>query len=152
MAKRVLVVDDYAPTVDLVRDALEIAGFSVLSAENGAECLLAVGAEHPDLVILDVAMPVMDGLKTLRVLRENPDTRHLPVILLTGRSEWPHVVDGWREGASLYLTKPVKVQAVVASARWLLGMLQPQGSLTADERGAGPQHSPLRNSTVIVDS
>jgi len=138
MAKRVLVVDDYSPTLELVRTGLEMAGFSVLTAENGAECLLAMAFAHPDLLILDVAMPVMDGLQTLRVLRQNPETRHLPVILLTGRGEWPDYVDGLREGADAYLTKPVTVSAVVASAKWLLGMSgSGKGSGILDASGQG---------------
>jgi len=138
MAKRVLVVDGYSPTLELVRTGLEMAGFSVLTAENGAECLLAVAFAHPDLLILDVAMPVMDGLQTLRALRQNPETRHLPVMLLTGRGEWSDYVDGIREGPNVYLTKPVKVSVVVASAKWLLGMSgSGEGSSIPDVSGKG---------------
>ncbi len=130
MAKRVLVVDDYPPTVELLREALETAGFAVTSARNGAECLYKVEAERPDLVILDITMPVMDGLEALRVLRGNPETRYLPVILLTGRREWVDFLDGNRQGASLYLTKPIELQRVISSAEWMLGVLH-QGETAA---------------------
>ena len=123
MAQRVLVVDDYPPTVELIREALEGVGFSVVSARNGMECLQKVESERPDLLILDIIMPVMDGLEALRQLRAKPETRYLPVIVLTGRSEWVDFLDGNRAGADLYLTKPLQIGRVVSSAQWMLGTL-----------------------------
>ena len=130
MDKRVLVVDDHAPTVNLIRDALETAGLSVLAARNGAECLLAVDRERPDLLILDVMMPVLDGLQTLRVLRGRPETADLPVIVLSGRDDFQDFRDLCRNGADLYLTKPIRIGAVVAAAKWLLEMC---GQQVADD-------------------
>jgi CheY-like chemotaxis protein len=121
MGKRVLVVDDHPPTVELLRDALVRQGLSVTSARNGADCLRKVEARQPDLVILDIAMPVMDGLKTLRILRANPATRHLPVIVLTVRTRETDVLAGWAAGADVYLTKPCKIQDLIATVKRVLG-------------------------------
>ena len=119
-AKRVLVVDDHPPTVRLIQTALEQEGYSVLSAANGAECLLAVHREEPDLVVLDVIMPVMDGFQTLRVLRENERTKHLPVVILTIRKSDEDILEGWKIGADLYLTKPFRVDELVAAVKRIL--------------------------------
>ena len=119
-AKRVLVVDDHPPTVRLIQSVLEQEGLSVITAANGAECLLAAHRGHPDLVILDVTMPVMDGLQTLRVLRENEQTRTLPVILLTIRESDQDVLEGWKAGADLYLTKPFQIGELVAAVKRIL--------------------------------
>jgi len=121
MEKRVLVVDDNAETVKVIQDALERAGFSVASAGNGAECLAAVEEKQPDLLILDIHMPVLSGLDALKLLRQRPDTEDLPVIVLSGKDEYADVRAGWGAGADLYLTKPVRLGAVVAAARWILG-------------------------------
>ncbi len=118
--KRVLVVDDHPPTVRLVQKALQQEGLSVITAGNGAECLMAVQQEQPDLIILDVMMPVMDGFQTLRVLRENEQTKELPVIILTSRKSDEDVFEGWRIGTDLYLTKPFQLSDLVLAVRRIL--------------------------------
>ncbi|UCC67030.1 MAG: response regulator [Armatimonadota bacterium] len=122
MQKRVLIVDDNPETVKLIGEGFATAGFSVCSANNGAECLRALASEDPDLVILDMYMPVLNGFETLRLLRESPETRNMPVIALSGSGEHRDVRSGWSAGADLYLTKPVRIGAVVAAAKWMLGM------------------------------
>jgi DNA-binding response OmpR family regulator len=129
MSHTVLVVDDHPPTVELIKDALEPHGFIVVSAGNGIQCLVAVDEEQPDLVILDLNMPVLNGLDTLRLLRQRVDDTNLPVIILSGRDRFADVRDGYRRGADIYLTKPVKVGAVVAAVKWLLGSVGKQPSL-----------------------
>jgi len=147
--KRVLVVDDHTPTVDLISDALETEGFSVLSAGNGAECLMKVYRESPDVLILDVSMPVMDGLEALRSLREATETARLPVIVLSGRGEFDDVLTGWQLGANLYLVKPVKIGAVVAAVKWLLGAPVSQQAQQAISEAKIPG-TPARNPRAVV--
>lgn len=120
MAKTVLVVDDHPPTVRLIQNALEQDGFSVITASNGAECVLAVHRDQPDLVILDVIMPVMDGFQTLRILRENAHTKRLPVIILTVRKSDEDVLHGWKIGTDMYLTKPFEVPELVSAVKRIL--------------------------------
>jgi DNA-binding response OmpR family regulator len=120
MALRLLVVDDDPQVVKIVQRSLEHEGFEVATAYNGAECLLAVGSQRPDLLLLDVTMPVLDGFETLRVLRERPDTRDLPVVMLTARSEGEDVARGLAGGADFYLTKPFQNAELVAAVKRVL--------------------------------
>ena len=120
MKKHVLVVDDHPPTVRLIRKALQNEGLRVTAARNGAECLLAIQGDPPDLVILDVIMPVMDGFQTLRVLREREETKRLPVVILSIRSDDHDVLKGLSTGADVYVTKPFKMEEVVLAVRRLL--------------------------------
>jgi len=120
MKKHVLVVDDHPPTVRLIRKALQNEGLRVTAARNGAECLLAIEGDPPDLVILDVIMPVMDGFQTLRVLREREETKRLPVVILSIRSDDHDVLKGLSTGADVYVTKPFKMEEVVLAVRRLL--------------------------------
>jgi DNA-binding response OmpR family regulator len=122
--KRVLVVDDDPLLVRLVRSALTAEGLEVAGAANGAEALLAVEAQHPDLVVLDVAMPVLDGFETLRALRAKPATASLPVIMLTARRSDADVTKGWATGADLYITKPFEVQELVLAVKRLLAVTE----------------------------
>jgi len=133
MAKKVLVVDDHAPTVALIRDALTPYGYEVIGAGNGAECVERVEDSEPDLLILDVHMPVLNGFDALRLLRQRGD-ESLPVIILSGRGDFSDVRKGWKRGADIYLTKPVKVGAVVAAVRWLLREEEEAGPAAVAER------------------
>jgi len=132
MARRVLVVDDHPPTVQLIKSALEGIGLEVRTAENGAECLLAVHEEKPDLVVLDVMMPVLDGFQTLKVLQQSQDTKDIPVIMLTARSSDRDVAHGWRSGVTSYLTKPFSVDQLVAMVRRILEVAAPAEAATEE--------------------
>jgi CheY-like chemotaxis protein len=113
----VLVVDDHPATVELVKSALEELGMEVETAENGAECLIAVSRRRPGLIVLDVVMPVMDGFQALQVLQQSPETRDIPVIMLTAKADDGDVSYGWSHGVTSYLTKPFSVEHLVALVR-----------------------------------
>jgi len=106
MSKRVLVVDDESHIVRLLQVNLERAGYEVMCAANGVQCLQQVQDDPPDLIVLDWMMPEMDGMETLGRLKANPATADLPVILLTAKTDDAAVFQGWRSGADCYLTKP----------------------------------------------
>lgn len=106
MARKILACDDEAGILQLVRVNLERAGYLVVTARDGREALQKVESEQPDLVILDVMMPYVDGFGVLQEVRRSPRTRDLPVILLTAKSEDADTRRGWQEGADSYLTKP----------------------------------------------
>lgn len=112
-SKCVLVVDDHPPTLQLIRSSLEGHGLRVRSATNGAAALLSVHEERPDLVILDVMMPVLDGFQTLDALQNREETKELPVIMLTARSSDRDVAQGWRSGVTSYLTKPFSIDQLL---------------------------------------
>jgi len=116
----VLVVDDHPPTLRLISNALESEGIAVRTARNGAECLLAIESERPDLLVLDVIMPVMDGFQTLRVLRETDRTKNLPVIILSIRSNDKDILHGLTTGADMYITKPFKMTDLVTAVQRML--------------------------------
>jgi len=104
--KRVLVVDDERHIVRLVQVNLERQGYEVLTAYDGVECLEKAKSERPDLIVLDVMMPRMDVFEALQRLKTDPETSHIPVIMLTARAQDRDVLQGYQFGADLYLTKP----------------------------------------------
>ncbi len=106
MAKRILAVDDEKHILRLVQINLEKAGYLVVTASNGREALEAVALERPDLIVMDVMMPEMDGLEALKKLKENEQTADIPVVMLTAKAQDADVLQGWQSGADLYLTKP----------------------------------------------
>jgi DNA-binding response OmpR family regulator len=127
MAKHVLVVDDELATAKMVKLALEGEGLDVSTAANGAECLLQVSTSRPDLVILDVTMPVLDGFETLRALRQREATKDLPVIMLTARAAAEDVLRGWSTGVDMYLAKPFSIEELLAATRRLLAGTETPG-------------------------
>ena len=139
MARRVLVVEDELPTLKLIRNALEREGIEVATAQNGAECLLAVEQQPPDLVILDVIMPILDGFQTLRALRGREETKHIPVVMLTARREDHDVLRGWVTGVDLYLTKPFQLADLLVAVRRILEVTK--GQLRTDETTADRETS-----------
>lgn len=126
MAARVLVVDDDPQVVRIVQRSLEREGFEVVTAYNGAECLLVLDSQRPDLLLLDIGMPVLDGFQVLRLLKEKPDTKGLPIIMLTARSGGEDVARGLMGGADFYLTKPFGNDELVAAVRRVLETSRPQ--------------------------
>jgi two-component system alkaline phosphatase synthesis response regulator PhoP/two-component system response regulator VicR len=106
MPKKILAVDDERHIVRLVEVNLARAGYQVVTAFDGREALQKVEAEKPDLVVLDVMMPFMDGFEVLRNLKANPLTADIPVIMLTAKAQDADVFRGWQSGVDCYLTKP----------------------------------------------
>jgi two-component system alkaline phosphatase synthesis response regulator PhoP len=118
---KVLVVDDAPDIVRLVRDYLEHAGFSVLSADNGVDALRIARTERPDLIVLDLGLPGRDGLDVTRELRR--DTA-LPIVMLTARADESDKLVGLELGADDYVTKPFSAKELVARVRAVLRRAQ----------------------------
>jgi len=115
--KKILVVDDEPKIVLLTRDYLERAGFSVLTANDGKSALSAARAERPDLIVLDLGLPTMDGLDVTRTLRRDTN---VPIIMLTARGEESDKLVGLEIGADDYITKPFSPKELVARVRTVL--------------------------------
>ncbi|MCA9953580.1 MAG: response regulator transcription factor [Ardenticatenaceae bacterium] len=117
MSKTVLVVDDEARLVNLVKAYLEQGGFRVVTAKNGREALFIARQEKPDLILLDIMMPEMDGHEFMRVHRQERPT---PIILLTARVEEDDKIIGLELGADDYVTKPFSPRELLARVRAVL--------------------------------
>lgn len=113
----VLAVDDTPETLGLLTDALEGAGLTVLVSTGGAAALALLQHITPDLILLDAAMPEMDGFATCRAMKANPAVAHIPVIFMTGLSDTAHVVQGLQAGGVDYVTKPVVLDEMMARIR-----------------------------------
>ncbi|HHX39919.1 MAG TPA: response regulator transcription factor [Armatimonadetes bacterium] len=118
---RILVVDDEPAIVEGLCEALELMGYQVQTAFNGQQALEAVDQVCPDLIVLDVLMPRMDGLQTLEILRGKPATRDTPIILLTALGSDMDIIEGIKAGATMYLTKPAEISKVVSLISAILG-------------------------------
>ncbi len=118
-----LVVDDDRAVRDSLRRSLEFNGYEVVLAADGAEGLVAVGAQHPDVVVVDVMMPRLDGIETTRALRAAGND--VPILVLTARDAVGDRVEGLDAGADDYLTKPFALEELVARLRALLRRVVP---------------------------
>lgn len=110
----VLIVDDVPENLAVLHDALDELGFTVLVANHGEAALEVTGQVKPDVILLDAMMPGMDGFEVCRRLKINLDTRHIPVIFMTGLAEAEHVVTAFKVGATDYVTKPIRAIEVLA--------------------------------------
>jgi CheY-like chemotaxis protein len=110
----IVVADDDEVLRELIVVNLEAQGAVVHSACNGAEALQEIASHKPDLVVLDVMMPVHDGLGVLQALRDEPSTALIPVVLITARAADHEIAEGWAAGADYYLPKPFRVDQLRA--------------------------------------
>lgn len=131
MAKKILVVDDERHIVRLVEVNLTRAGYDIVTAYDGIEALEKVKAEKPDMIVLDVMMPRMDGFEVLKRLQADPDTQDIPVIMLTAKAQDADIFRGWSSGVSSYLTKPFNPRELLTFVERIFQSLE-DGSLGAD--------------------
>ena len=118
MAKKlILAIDDEKDILKLIQYNLEREGYQVLTAKNGEEGLETARAKKPDLVVLDLMMPGIDGLEVCKILRSNKDTRAIPIIMLTAKSSEIDQIVGLELGASDYITKPFSVKVLSARVK-----------------------------------
>lgn len=113
MSRKILVVDDEQDLLDLMEIILGAEGFNIVKASNGKEALAQVEAEHPDLVLLDVMMPLMDGWEVLRTLKSSANTIKIPVVMVTAKIGPDDRARGMREGVADYICKPFAPREVV---------------------------------------
>ena len=119
--EKILVVDDSATDRLYLTEMLQQAGFTVITAENGEECLTKVEAEQPDLVLMDVVMPGLNGFQATRALSKNPETAHIPVIMCTGKEQATDRLWALRQGAKDCVIKPVVSAELLAKIEALNG-------------------------------
>ena len=121
----VLIVEDEPPLVELLSYNLEKAGFQIHIARDGEEALLAVEERKPDLILLDWMLPYVSGIEICRRIRRNPETRKVPIIILTARGEENDRIRGLEAGADDYVVKPFSPSELVARVRAVLRRTRP---------------------------
>ena len=119
MSARILVVDDILPNVKLLEAKLNSEYYDVITATSGEEALKKIKEESPDLVLLDIMMPGMDGFEVCRRIKEDHDTSHIPVVMVTALTDSNDKVRGLEVGADDFLSKPVNDTALMARVRSL---------------------------------
>jgi CheY-like chemotaxis protein len=119
--RNIMVVDDNPDIITIVKTILEGKGYQVLSASSGQELLNLLTERKPDLIILDIMMPEMDGLEVLGRLKAVTETASIPVILLTAKVQYEDVLGGYKLGADYYITKPFTSTQLVNGINLLLG-------------------------------
>ena len=128
MSARVLVVDDVAPNIRILEAKLATEYYNVLTATNGPEALEVAARDNPDIILLDVMMPEMDGFEVCRRLKADPAVSHIPVVMVTALSDMSDRIQGLEAGADDFLTKPVNDLALFSRVRSLVRL-----KMTMDE-------------------
>jgi DNA-binding response OmpR family regulator len=118
--QRILVVDDNPTNRDILEMRLKANGYEVLHAGDGEEALSAAKEHRPDLMLLDIMMPKLNGIEVCRLLKSDPELPFMPIVLVTAKADSQDVIDGLDAGADEYLTKPVDQKALVARVKALL--------------------------------
>ena len=115
--KKILIVDDEADLVETIRFPLELGGFQVLAAYNGEEGLNQARSERPDLILLDLMLPKLDGYKICRLLKFDDRYKHIPIFMLTAKTQEKDKILGKETGADEYLTKPFDIDELIAKIK-----------------------------------
>jgi two-component system cell cycle response regulator len=142
--KRILVVDDHEDNIELLRARLEARGYEVEGASDGQAALDAVKRVCPDLILLDVMMPKMDGIEVVRRLKANAELPFIPVIMQTALDSTENKVEGLDAGADDYITKPINFAELEARVNSLLRIKTLQSALAARERELSELNDKLR--------
>jgi DNA-binding response OmpR family regulator len=117
----VVVAEDEPQIANLVRYKLEKSGYEVLWGKDGQRAWELIQESKPDLVILDVMMPIMDGFEVLRAMHDGPETREIPAIMVTARGMEEDILKGFEEGAVDYMVKPFSVTELAARVKATIG-------------------------------
>ena len=148
-AAKILVVDDEPDAVELIRFNLSAAGFEVVTAEDGEEALKRARATAPDLILLDIMLPEVDGLEVCKILRRDPATSAIPIIMLTAKAAEIDRVLGLELGADDYVTKPFSPRELVLRIKGMLRRGQPNET-KADQIQLGELRIDIPRHQVLV--
>jgi DNA-binding response OmpR family regulator len=163
MTEKILIVDDDLETLRLIGVMLQRHGYEIAAATNGSQAVTMVNNELPDLIVLDVMMPGMDGIEVTEVLRKNMTTRGIPILMFTAKSQVEDKVNGYDSGADDYLTKPVHPAELIAHIKSLLSRTQAMDQTKAASKpgyligvlgakgGLGTSTLALNLATCLVD-
>jgi two-component system alkaline phosphatase synthesis response regulator PhoP len=118
--KKILVVDDEADLVETLRFPLEMEGFNVLVSYNGEDALSQARKENPDLILLDLMLPKLDGYKVCRLLKFDERYKHIPILMLTAKTQEKDKLLGKETGANEYITKPFDIDELMKKVKGYL--------------------------------
>ena len=135
MAEKILIADDEESLVEFIGRALNKQGYRVITAYDGDNALFLIGEELPDLVILDLMMPLMDGWEVCRRAKSDPATKDMPILMLTARSSADDAVQGLDLGADDYMRKPFSLDELLARVRVLLRRKKDEEKSSISEDG-----------------
>lgn len=150
MKPKILVVDDEPDALEVVGFKLREAGFAPVFATDGAKALAAVRAERPDLIVLDLMLPEIDGLEVCKILRRDPATVSIPILMLTAKAAEMDRVVGLELGADDYVTKPYSPRELVLRIRKLLKRAQADDE-AAEHFRIGPLEIDVARHEALVD-
>lgn len=148
--KKILIVEDEADIANLVKFYLEKEGFLTKVAKSGSEALKFLKSEHPDLVILDLMLPEMDGIEICKRVRSTPGTTFIPILMLTAKAEESDIIVGLELGADDYVTKPFSPKALVARVKALFRRLGREPDDQQSSLNFGPLAMDLSRHEVTV--
>ncbi|MFK5927539.1 MAG: response regulator [Desulfuromusa sp.] len=120
MPKKILIVEDDESVLKLESILLSTKGYLVYGAMTGVAALNNISADHPDLIILDIMLPELDGFEVCRRIKMNPETRHIPIIFLSARNTSKDISHGKQVGSDQYITKPFKSAKLMDAIKLLL--------------------------------
>lgn len=138
MKYRILLVDDEVDILEFIRYNLVKEGYEVFTACDGSEALRIAAESRPHLILLDMMMPVMDGIQTCRAIRRNPVLNDTMVVFLSALGEEQQQLNGFDVGADDYLTKPIKMKLLVSRVQALLKRIPPKAAAAITEPAAAP--------------
>ena len=121
MPKKILIVDDEASIVELLGAMLKKSGYDIITALDGTACLAKAAEQKPDLIILDIVMPELDGFAVLDLLKKDEATKNIPVMLLTALIKEEDLTKGLNEGASCFISKPFSIVDVLEEIKSAIG-------------------------------
>jgi two-component system cell cycle response regulator DivK len=124
MIKRILVVEDQPDNRRILRDLLGNAGYELIEAETGEEALTAVEAQRPDLILMDIQLPVIDGYEATRRIRSNPQLKSIPIIAVTSYALAGDEAKALAVGCNAYVTKPFSPRALLAKVQEHLALVE----------------------------
>jgi CheY-like chemotaxis protein len=133
----VLVVEDYQDAREMYSEYLRFSGFDVIEAANGFEAIEQAVAQTPDIVLMDLALPKMDGWEATRRLKADARTKEIPIVALTGHALAGHADSAQKAGCDSFVTKPCLPDALVAEIQRMLGLGKKKGSRQAARAGLG---------------
>lgn len=152
MTKRILVVDDEPSILTLLKMNLEMNRYEVLTAETGSKAIELALSEKPDLILLDLMLPDIDGVSVCQRIRTEPATRTIPIIMLTAKSDETDMIIGLEVGADDYITKPFSIRAVLTRMKVLFRRIEELSLPSSDTVTGDDSILQIENMTINKDT